>query len=203
MRSVGPLTIILDILEAFLLAFVLIIISPLKSLKSLSQFNRTVQAVRLLGVNGVLASTMRATIDIRTGRVDRAISILESVLAVMEESHFEEPQPISEHALEWLFSWVAKLYLRTAQIDDAALTVIRANKSIGVTKLNDVNDMDVKTAHIVKAGLAAGKLLDENGSATFMVQAGELEQRRKRLRPKKAEVQDPKLGKIIPFPVKP
>jgi hypothetical protein len=122
-------------------------------------------------------------------------------LAVVEDSHFEHAQEDSESVLEFLFAWITNVYLQLAQIDDAALTVIRANKSIGVTKLANVGELDVKTAHIVKAGLAAGRLLDENGTATFMVQAGELDQRRKRRNQKKTVLRERVTGKIIPFPI--
>lgn len=201
MRAVGPIAIFLDLVESSLLSLVLFIVSPIQSAKCLTELNKIYLGVKVLSRNGVLASTIRATIDIRMQRFDRAITILESALAVVEDSHFEQAQEDSEAVLEFLFAWIARTYLQLAQIDDAALTVIRANKSIGVTKLANVGELDVKTAHIVKAGLAAGRLLDENGTATFMVQAGELDQRRKRRHQKKRSLSETVTGKIIPFPM--
>lgn len=200
MRAVGPIAIFLDLVESLLLSLVLFMVSPIQSAKCLTELNKIYLGVKVLSRNGVLASTIRATIDIRMLRFDRAITILESALAVVEDSHFEHAQEDSESVLEFLFAWITNVYLQLAQIDDAALTVIRANKSIGVTKLANVGELDVKTAHIVKAGLAAGRLLDENGSATFMVQAGELDQRRKRRNQKKSLLGERVTGKIIPFP---
>lgn len=204
MRHVGPLTIVLDFIEASLLSLCYLFIAPIKTLKSVFHISKIVKVSLVLVKQGLLASVLRGLIDLRLGRVDRTITIFESILGALEEYHFDNPLPQTEDVLEWLFANVTLLYLQNGHIDDASLTVIRANKSIGVSKLSGVSNLDVKTAHIVKAGIAAGRLLDENGSATFMVQASELEnRRRRRLAQKRKPLSGPatQTGKIIPFPL--
>ena len=74
-----------------------------------------------------------------------------------------------------LYTVLARAYLHAGHIDDAMLVVIRAKKSMGIDRLGGLAELDAKTAHLVRAGLAAGRLLDGGGLATMFVKSNQQE----------------------------
>ena len=66
-----------------------------------------------------------------------------------------------------------QLYFLCGQREEAVLVVIRAHQNLGIDRLPSNPDLDLKTAHVVKAGIAASKLLEEGGLATLTVRQGE------------------------------
>jgi hypothetical protein len=53
------------------------------------------------------------------------------------------------------------------------LVVLRAKKTLDCDRLPELARLDAKTAHLVRAGLAAGRLLDGGGLATLYVKAAD------------------------------
>lgn len=72
-----------------------------------------------------------------------------------------------------LYCDLMKLHLMRGDIELACLTVIRANHFLGIDRLPNMPDFDLKTAHVVKAGIAASRLLEEGGLATLMLRQGD------------------------------
>jgi hypothetical protein len=66
-----------------------------------------------------------------------------------------------------------RLYLLSGQVGQAVAVVIRAHKILGLDRLPSNPDLDIKAAHVIKAGLAATKMLEDGGLATLMVRQGE------------------------------
>jgi hypothetical protein len=53
------------------------------------------------------------------------------------------------------------------------LVVLRAKKHLDCERLPEMARLDAKTAHLVRAGLAAGRLLEGGGLATLYVKSHE------------------------------
>lgn len=151
------------ILEA-LESFVLLLMWPLCTL-ILSGFAkipsfRVIWHQRVLYSIGLLSPILRSMVALKLGLRDRGIATLESVVGSLEE---ELPPQKSQLALVLadLYSVLVKAYLSAGDLDDAALTVIRANNCIRVQHLPGIPELSVKIAHVVKAGMAAARMLDE------------------------------------------
>ena len=212
--KVSALTILLDAVEAVLLALCFTIVAPWSSLRAILNPGMTFRYILVLLPNGLMSAYMRAMVDFKLGRADRAISTLEGVLALQEEQVFAgviSPRKIL--VMDNLYSRVTRLYLRLGHVDEAALAIIRAHKVTGTSKLPGLKDLDVKTAHIIKAGIAAGRMLNQGGQASILVHPPEESastSRRfvpgpKRTRLTRAAPVTPgdgslHQGKVIPFP---
>ena len=159
----------LDVLEAMLLSVIYLLTIPVAALRSITG-KQLVNQIRLLLPFGLLAALMRAALDFRMGYLDKTIASLESMIGTAEEA-FDEDEIVPVHAgraLIDLYSFLTLVHLRSGQIEEAAHALVRANRSLGVQKLSAVKDMDAKTAQIVKAGIAAGKLMEDGSIASFL-----------------------------------
>jgi len=211
--KVSALTIILDAIESCLLALCFSIVAPWSSLRALLNPGLTMRYVLVLLPQGLMSAYMRAMVDFKLGRADRAISTLEGVLALQEEIVFSGSINARKVlVMDNLYSRVTRLYLRLGHVDEAALAIIRAHKVTGSEKLPGLKDLDVKTAHIIKAGIAAGRMLDQGGQASILVHPHESNPNTNRPRKlRNPRVARPNVlmaskknikanGKIIPFP---
>jgi hypothetical protein len=106
------------------------------------------------------------------GQGDRAVASIESTIGSLEESvgDTERFSPVLTSVLTKMYALLTNTHLRFGHIDDAALALIRAGRSLNIDKIAGVQDFDVKIAQIVRAGIAAGKLLEQGGLTTFMLQ---------------------------------
>jgi hypothetical protein len=121
---------------------------------------------------GLMARSMRAAIDWRFGSFDAAIAQMEGLVGSNEEYYKEKPQSRARRrVLEDFYTVLARAYLHAGHIDDAMLVVIRAKKSMGIDRLGGLAELDAQTAHLVRAGLAAGRLLEGGGLATMFVKS--------------------------------
>lgn len=177
----------------------------------------------------LVTPAVRALVDWRLGRFDAAIAQFEGIIASCEESMRRAPlSRTRRRVLEDLYTLLVRAYMHAGHVDDAMQVVIRAKKCMGIERLPGLAELDAKTAHLVRAGLAAGRLLDGNGLATLFVKSNQPEpqpkapaQRPKALqgatksplprtddkspvRPRGASGTLPKVasprGKVIPFP---
>ncbi|MCX6123188.1 MAG: hypothetical protein NTV34_00315, partial [Proteobacteria bacterium] len=73
--------------------------------------------------------------------------------------------------LEDFYTLLVRAYLHGGHIYDAMMVILRAKKQLGMDRLPALARLDAKTAHLVRAGLAAGKLLDGGGLATLFVKS--------------------------------
>lgn len=206
-------TMILDTIEASLLCISYVLLAPFSVIKWPGHLVTFYACYRTLVSQALVSQTLRCRVESKLGRWDRAAAGLEGVITVLEGHAPKEPQNRHFHVtLELLYTLVCEDYLRGGHIDDCAQAMIRANKSLNIDRLPGLPDFDVRSAQIVKAGLAAGRLLGDSGMATLMVTtdgSNPVPLKRSHSKPRKRHFpaklkQDlsPSTGeaKIIPFP---
>jgi hypothetical protein len=170
MRSANILAMIADFLGAVILILYAIIVGPLGVLRGPIALERTLWYLWVLLPQGLLTRSIRAAIDWRLGNFDAAIAQIEGIVGANEDYFKAKPQSRSrKRVLEDIYTVLTRAYLHSGHIDDAMLVIIRAKKCLGVERLGGLAEIDAKTAHLVRAGLAAGRLLDGGGLATMFV----------------------------------
>lgn len=162
----------LDLVWAVVLALYALIIGPLGILRGPIVIERAIWYLWVLGPQGLVSRSVRAAIDWRLGNFDSAITQLEGLVGANEVYYRKRPTGRARRrVLEDFYTVLARAYLHAGHIDDAMLVVIRAKKTMGVDRLAGLAELDAKTAHLVRAGLAAGRLLDGGGLATMFVKS--------------------------------
>lgn len=204
-----------DLIAASILVVWGLILGPLGILRGTLYLGNAFWYVWILSPQGLLSRFMKAAIDWRLGNFDSAVFQLEFLVTRIENALGRRPK--SRHTrivLEDFYTLLVRAYLHGGHIDDAMLVVLRAKKTLDCDRLPELARLDAKTAHLVRAGLAAGRLLDGGGLATLYVKAAEPTptQHGKSKNPNKtptipvrqgATAQDlkaPKSSNIIPFP---
>jgi hypothetical protein len=190
-----------------------LLIGPLGVLRGPLVIEKFFAYVWTLWPQGLLARSVRAAIDWRIGNFDSAIAQLEGLVGANEE-YFKMKTTSStrRRTLADFYTLLARAYLHAGHIDDAMLVVIRAKKCLGVDRLPSLAELDAKTAHLVRAGLAAGRLLDGGGLATMFVKSSPPKEPAEKAPIKRAgataklppppspEKEEQRGAKIIPFP---
>ena len=170
----GVLVAINDIVGATVLVIWGIILGPLGILRGTLYFSNIFWYVWILSPQGLLSRFVRAAIDWRLGNFDSAVFQLEFLVTRVENALTRNPK--SRHigiVLEDFYTLLVRAYLHGGHIDDAMLVVLRAKKHLDCDKLPELARLDAKTAHLVRAGLAAGRLLDGSGLATLYIKSHE------------------------------
>ncbi len=194
------LTVFVDLITSAVLGLYALLIGPLGILRGPIALERTIIYLRTLLPLGLLGSTVRVAIDWRLGSFERAMEQLQGIVASLEDAaQRKKGDRYSRRVLEDFYTLLARCFLHTGRIDETMQVVIRAKKRFNIDRLGGLPDLDAKTAHLVRAGLAAGKLLDGVGLATLYV---------KTQQPSDPPVQETVLhghddiggAKIIPFP---
>lgn len=169
-RSANALAMIADFIGAVLLFLYALLVGPLGVLRGPIAFERTIWYLWVLLPQGLLTRSIRAAIDWRLGNFDATIAQLEGIVGANEDYYKDRPGSKSrKRVLEDMYTVLVRAYLHAGHIDDAMLVIIRAKKCLGVERLGGLAEIDAKTAHLVRAGLAAGRLLDGGGLATMFV----------------------------------
>ena len=209
----------LDMIEAVGVIISLVFLKSAKLLLQLFRVSEWTGFALYCLPRGFLATYIRGRVESSLGHFEKA-SNLQAYLASQIEKDLKNQEPqkkrLTVEALTRVYCALFRAQVNAGRIESAASTLIRAAKSIGVDRLPDINDFDTRTAHIVKAGIAASRLLDEGGLATLMVKQGENPvvakgkspfspdmQTKKSSRPApaaKLQKQLPDGAKIIPFP---
>jgi hypothetical protein len=176
LRGANVFAMTLDFVGATVLALYALILGPLGVLRGPLQLERTVWYLWVLLPQGLMARSVRCAIDWRLGNFDSAIAQLEGLVGSNEEYYKDRPgSRVRRRVLEDFYTLLARAYLHAGHIDDAMLVVIRAKKSMAIDRLAGLAELDAKTAHLVRAGLAAGRLLDGGGLATMFVRSNQPE----------------------------
>lgn len=163
---------ITDILGAMILMAWALILGPLGFLRGTLSLSNTFWYVWVLSPQGLLSRLVKAAIDWRLGNFDAAVFQMEFLCSRVE--HYLARNPRYRHAhtvLEDFYTLLVRAYLHGGHIDDAMTVVLRAKKHLNADRLPSLARLDAKTAHLVRAGLAAGKLLDGGGLATLFVKS--------------------------------
>ena len=174
LRGANLFIMLLDLLGAAILIVYALVLGPLGVLRGPIAFERTVWYLWVLLPQGLMTRSIRAAIDWRLGNFDAAIAQLEGLVGATEEYYRERTgSRARRRVLEDFYTVLARAYLHAGHIDDAMLVVIRAKKSMAIDRLGGLAELDSKTAHLVRAGLAAGRLLDGGGLATMFVKSNQ------------------------------
>jgi len=170
----GLLIAINDLIAAAILAVWGLVLGPLGLLRGTLYIGNAFWYVWVLSPHGLLSRFLRAAIDWRLGNFDSAVFQLEFLVTRVENALTRHPKsrPI-RIVLEDFYTLLVRAYLHGGHIDDAMLVVLRAKKSLDCERLPELARLDAKTAHLVRAGLAAGRLLEGGGLATLYVKAAD------------------------------
>ena len=168
-----------DLISAvFLGIYAVFIVGPLGFLRAPLLFERFCCYGKVFVKLGLLTKAVKVAIDWRLGLFDGAISQSEEVIEQIENDYLAKPDSCgSKKVLLDLYAILARAHMHLGHIDDSMSTILRTNKKLGVRRLPGLANIDVKTAHLLRAALAAGRLLDGNGLATMFVKPGEEENR--------------------------
>jgi hypothetical protein len=204
----------LEILESLGLLICLLLASPFRFFRRLDHLAQITEHSSFLIRNGLFADLLRARLDYRMGNYHQSGVLLAPIIRYLErmiQANKENRSPLKlRRLLCTLYCDQQQIYFLCGQMEEAVMTVIRAHSFLGIDRLPSNPDLDLKTAHVVKAGVAASKMLEEGGLATLMVRQGEepvVSRPPQKIpgrgfRPTLTPAKKPSLGVVIPFPSK-
>ncbi|MBI2601870.1 MAG: hypothetical protein HYW48_02340 [Deltaproteobacteria bacterium] len=160
-----------DGIGALLLTIYAILLGPLGILRGPLVLERFFWYAWVLTPLGVLTCIVRAVLDWRLGNFPIAIIQMEGIIDCLVQSYLKRPTPSKRRVLVDLFTLLTRAYLHIGQIDKAMQVILQAQKSIGAERLPGLSESDAKTAHLIRAGIAAGRLLDGGGLATMFIKS--------------------------------
>lgn len=164
---------IMDVLEALGLLACLLLTGPFMLIRKLQSMSLLSDYVRFLVPRHLFGAAMRAWLDARLDNFERAAAVINHLVRLLEtETKTEEAKKRWGALLTELYSKLFRLYLMSGNIEAATLLMIRAHNHLGMINLPEYPDYDIRIAHVVKAGIAAGRLLDEGGLATLFMRQG-------------------------------
>lgn len=131
----------------------------------------------------ILLSYARSQVYWRVGESDVAITHLVGVLTVLEE---KASTPEQKQALEIVYGIAARMYMYCGYLEDVTLLMIRANRILQISSLASLPELDIHSAHLIRASIVAGKILRKS---------------RPKRRANNNSGKD-NSGKVIPFPKK-
>jgi len=161
-----------DSFNALILGVYALILGPLGILRGPLLLERTFWYIWVLSPLGLLSRFVRVAINWRLGHFDVAISDVEDVITRLEEEFKAHKKNNSRRRiLGDLYTLLTRALLHVGRMDDAMLVILRAKKTINIDRLPGLSQLNSKTAHLIRAGLSAGRLLDGGGLATLFVKA--------------------------------
>jgi hypothetical protein len=172
-------TVAVDLVSCVLVGTIAIALSPLHILRG---FDKFFLFGRVLAPLGLLTTGIRTVIDSRLGYHDRVVAQLEGMIAHLEKvrRRSKHRAPMCKLVLIELYTAMVRAYMQTGHMDDAMLVIIRAYNSLGVKRLRGLGELDIRTAHIVRAGISAGRLLDDGGMAAMLVRSSSQQPKKKK-----------------------
>lgn len=191
-----------DLLLGMLLLVYGLLMGPLAYLRVSIWPERGWYYLRILLAQGLFARFIRASVEWRMGNFNCALVQLESIVSALENSlSVPERNAAKDTVLQGLYTLLAKLHLCSGQLDSAMLVIVRARKVLQIDRLPALPEIDVATAQLLRAGIAAGKLLDSNLLATLVVRTTKFETHSgERAGSPKSSRASRRAGKVIPFP---
>jgi hypothetical protein len=202
------LAVLFDGTCALFLALYALLIGPLGILRGPLVIERFFLYLWVLVPLRALSRAVRAATDWRVGHFPLAIVQLDSIILQVLESYNRRPTTTKRRVLIDLYTVLTRAYLHVGDIDKAMQIILHAQKTIGVNRLTGLADLDAKTAHLIRAGIAAGRMLDGGGMATMFVKTegkqtptvvgGTSKQPTKNSKKPTKE----KNGQVIPFPLR-
>ena len=168
---------VVDFVSVVLLIFYSLLFGQLTFLRI--RWSNVFNYIVVLQPMRMLVHFVRALVYWRVGEHDFAITQMLGVVSVLED---KAESARRKRVLLALYGIVAKMYLHCGYLEEVALLLIRANRIMQVKYLPSLPEMDVNSAHLIRAGLVAGKFLRNS----------------KRHAPRSTS--SSATGKVIPFP---
>ncbi len=205
------LSVLADGLGSFVLLCYALLIGPLGILRGPLAFERLFLYLWVLVPLRALTRTVRAGVDWRVGHFSLAIVQIESIVSVVHESYEQKSTSSKRRVLLDLYAVLTRAYMHAGDVDKAMQVILQAQKNIGVNRLPGLADLDAKTAHLIRAGIAAGRMLEGGGLATMFIktdakgptsqgEASPTNPSKTGQTPKKGAKS--KRGQVIPFPLR-
>lgn len=145
-------------------------------------------------------------------RLNPLIRHIETQLAVLSEKQKSDLATAQDtvELMAAVFNHQMRCNLLGGCLDEAMQTLLRARTALGVERLGAFPEIDFKNAQLVKAGLAAGKLIDGSGLSALLINPpdGSIDirgfegaSRRRSRRPLRISdlARQPQMGVVIPF----
>src|SRR5690606_35259300 len=155
--------IMLEFLESLGLGICLVLAAPLSFFRRLDHLFQLADHAGYLMRQRLFAALLRARLDYRLGNYQWSAVLLAPVVLHLEHKlRTGKALPLKlRRLLCLLYSDMQRLYLLSGQVEEAVQVVIRAQQNLGIDRLPSNPDLDIRTAHVIRAGLAASKLLEE------------------------------------------
>lgn len=201
------LAVLFDGACALFLTIYALVIGPLGILRGPLVIERVFLYLWVLVPLRALSRAVRALTDWRVGHFPLAIVQIDSIILQVLESYKIKPTMSKRRVLIDLYTVLTRAYLHIGDIDKAMQIILHAEKTIGVNRLTGLADLDAKTAHLIRAGIAAGRMLDGGGMATMFVKTDPKQNQNNSHENKNSKIEKPKKsskekGQLIPFPNK-
>jgi len=138
-------------------------------------FSRLVQVRHIFAVIPLRSYglILKAMLYREIGRLERSEILWSRVLGEVEKVYMAHTQSALRgqlaRTLVDVYVELLDNYLVTGYFEDAALIVIRAHQTLGVDSLPGFSHFDVQTAHLVKTGIAASKMLGGTKAAEIVI----------------------------------
>ena len=202
----AALFVFIGIFESALLGVGLLVLSPFFFIRQFWRLKDAHIYLCTLLPMGLLAQYLRAQLLFKVGNLRQGMILLGQAIRKLEKD-FEPVQDLDDstrgQALILLYEDLLKAYIRSGRFDDAMNLVIKAHSVIGVDHLPSFSELSVQTSHIIKAGLAAGRLLDEGGFRDLLSSGKPIviKSNLGETSPEASPADPPKVGpgKILPF----
>lgn len=157
-------------------------------MRFLFQIERLAVGAVILVQHRSLSRFARYFVNWQQGYHDAAIASLEGVVAKSEAFYRIHTQAgMRRRVLLDLYTLLTRCYLMMGQVDDAMIVMNRVKKVTGLERLPGIPELDADTAHIVRASLAAGRIMSDKNLAKVLV----------RQNPPETKLR--KSAKILPF----
>ena len=192
---------IIDLLESFSLLILMVLSVPYRICRRLDGLVNIFGLAKTLLPRGLFAAFIRSRLDQRLGNLDQSISILNYIIGALEEekSALTKDSEIYRWLL-YLYGVALKAQIDRGRLEEAAMLLVRANSNLNVNYLNHMPELDVKAAHILKAGIAASKLLNDNKACSIVVAPEKEPSASIKSSRRGATTAKKPGGKVIPFP---
>jgi hypothetical protein len=159
-----------DLIGASTLAAWGLILGPLAMLRGTLKLRHMGWYILVLSPRGLLSHLVQGVIDWRLGHFDATVFQLEFICSRVELYLKENPDYRHAHTvLEDFYTLLARSYLHGGHLEEAMLVILRAKANLKIDKLPALSRLNVNQAQLVRAGIAAGKLLESGGLATLFV----------------------------------
>lgn len=163
---------LLDGILALFIGVYGLLIGSLGILKGPLKLDRFLVYINVLAPMGLLSEAIRSAIEWRLGHFGEAIMKLERVVTLLEANALERGKVAREHViLVDFYTLLTRCYLHMGRVDEAMAVIIRAKKMLRRDYLKELVGVDAKTAQLVRAGIAAGRLFEGDGLATLFIKA--------------------------------